>query len=189
MKFWETWFFSYHIPKKVGLVTLKFSKFLIINANLWSIYGKRLKLWSTLLFERFEELNFSDFWGPVNLLGPSKKTQLLDSWPLSMSLKTRPWANLFKNIVLYLGNYITRGLCNEENLGLSQMLNSIRFTEIKPFIMQLKPCTHAFDKKNEPITFSWKIGQKKGLFSGDVMVATLILVLVQIDCTVFLWNP
>ena len=72
------------------------------------------------------------------------------------------------------GYYIIRVLCNEENLGLSQMLNSIRFTEIKPCVMQLKPCTHAFDKKNEPITFSWKIGQKKGLFSGDSVVATLI---------------
>ena len=49
---------------------------------------------------------------------------------------------------------ITIVLYNEENLGLSQMLNSIRFTEIKPCVMQLKPCTHAFDKKNEPITFS-----------------------------------
>ena len=41
--------------------------------------AKDVNLWSTLLFERFEKLNFSDFWGPQNLLGPSKKTQLLDS--------------------------------------------------------------------------------------------------------------
>jgi hypothetical protein len=41
-------------------------------------------------------------WGPLNLLGPSKKSQLLDSWPLSMPLKTRPWMNLFKIFVLYL---------------------------------------------------------------------------------------
>ena len=34
----------------------------------------------------------SCFWGPQNLLGPSKKTQLLDSWPLGMPQKTRPWA-------------------------------------------------------------------------------------------------
>ena len=50
--------------------------------------AKDLNLWSTLLF--------------VRLLRPLKKTQLLDSWPLSMPLKTRPWINLFKNIVLYL---------------------------------------------------------------------------------------
>ena len=36
----------------------------------------------------------SCFWGPQNLLGPSKKTQLLDSWPLGMPQKTRPWAGL-----------------------------------------------------------------------------------------------
>ena len=61
-----------------------------------------MNLWSTLLFVHFEKLNFFNFWGPLNLLGPSKKSQLLDSWPLSMPLKTRPWMNLFKNIVLYL---------------------------------------------------------------------------------------
>ena len=64
--------------------------------------AKDENLWSTLLFVCFEKLNFSDFWGPLNLLGNSKKSQLLDSWPLSMPLKTRPWMNLFKNIVLYL---------------------------------------------------------------------------------------
>ena len=64
--------------------------------------AKDVKLWSTLLFVRFEKLNFSDFWGPLNLLGPSKKSQLLDSWPLSMPLKTRTWMNLFKIFVLYL---------------------------------------------------------------------------------------
>ena len=63
--------------------------------------AKDLNLWSTLLFVRFEKLNVSDFWGPLNLLGPSKKSQLLDSWPLSMPLKTRPWMNLFKFFVLY----------------------------------------------------------------------------------------
>ena len=56
---------------------------------------------------RFEKINFSDFWGPQNLLGPSKKTQLLDSWPLRMPLKSRPWGNHFKIFVLYLlHNYI-----------------------------------------------------------------------------------
>ena len=33
----------------------------------------------------------SCFWGPQNLLEPSKTTQLLDSWPLGMPQKTRPW--------------------------------------------------------------------------------------------------
>ena len=64
--------------------------------------AKYLNLWSTLVFVRFEKLNFSDFWGPLNLRGPSKKSQLLDSWPLSLPLKTRPWMNLFKIFVLYL---------------------------------------------------------------------------------------
>ena len=43
-----------------------------------------LFLQSKLLFVCFGKLNFSDFWGPQNLLGPSKKTQLLDSWSLGM---------------------------------------------------------------------------------------------------------
>ena len=71
--------------------------------------AKDLNLWSTLLFVHFEKLNFSNFWGPLNLLGSSKKSQLLDSWPLSMLLKTRPWMNLFKNIVLYLSGCSGRG--------------------------------------------------------------------------------
>ena len=64
--------------------------------------AKDLILWSTLLFEYLEKLNFSNFWGPLNLLEPLKKTQLSDSWPLSMPWKTRPWGDLFENIVLYL---------------------------------------------------------------------------------------
>ena len=43
--------------------------------------------WSTLFFVHFGKSNFSDFWCPQNLLGPSKKTQLLDSWPLRMPNK------------------------------------------------------------------------------------------------------
>ena len=58
------------------------------------LIAKGLNLWSTLLFVRFEKLIFSDFWGPLNLLGPSKKTQLLNSWPLSMLKKSRPWVRL-----------------------------------------------------------------------------------------------
>ena len=84
MKFLETLFFFQLPIKKVGFITLILSKFQIINANLWTIYSKDLNLWSMLLFVRFEKLIFSDFWGPLNLLGPSKKTQLLDSWSLSM---------------------------------------------------------------------------------------------------------
>ena len=64
--------------------------------------AKYLNLWSTLIFVSFENSNFPIFWGPLNLLGPSKKSNLLDSWPLNMPLKTRPWINLFKNIVPYL---------------------------------------------------------------------------------------
>ena len=64
--------------------------------------AKDLNLWSTLVFVHFKKQIFSDFWGPLNLLGPSKKSQLLDSWPFSMPLKTRPWMNLFKFFVLYL---------------------------------------------------------------------------------------
>ena len=70
-----------------------------------------------LLFVHFEKLNFSDFRGPLNLLGPSKNTQLLNSWTLSMHQKTRPWIYLFRNIVLYLKSNICpqrRGL-NSDN--------------------------------------------------------------------------
>ena len=55
--------------------------------------AKDMKLWSKLLIVRFEKLN-SDFWGPQNLLRPSKKTQLLDSWPLGMPQKSGPWGRL-----------------------------------------------------------------------------------------------
>ena len=80
MKFWKAWFFFQLPIKKVGFITLILSQFQILKAK----------------------LTFSDFWGPLNLLGPLKKSQLLDSWPLSMPLKTRPWMNLFKFFVLYL---------------------------------------------------------------------------------------
>ena len=62
---------------------------------------KDVNLWSTLVFVRFEKLNFFGFRGPQNLMGPLKKTQLLNSWPLSMPWKTRPWGPLLINIVLY----------------------------------------------------------------------------------------
>ena len=66
--------------------------------------AKDLNLWSTLLFVRFEKLFFSEFWGPLNLLGSSKKIHLLDSWPLSMH-----WINLSKNIALYLFYRVSQG--------------------------------------------------------------------------------
>ena len=34
------------------------------------------------------------FWGPLKLLRPLKKDPTLDSWPLTMPLKTRPWIRL-----------------------------------------------------------------------------------------------
>jgi hypothetical protein len=40
--------------------------------------AKDLILWSTLSFVRFEKSNFSHFLDLQNLLGPSKKTQLLE---------------------------------------------------------------------------------------------------------------
>ena len=48
---------------------------------------KMMEFWSFFL---------SCFWGPQNLLGPSKTTQLLDSWPLGMLLKSRPWGRLLR---------------------------------------------------------------------------------------------
>ena len=56
--------------KKVGFITLILSKLLICG----QFIPKDLNLWSTILFVRFEK-----FSGPLNLLEPSKKTQLLDS--------------------------------------------------------------------------------------------------------------
>ena len=41
--------------------------------------AKNVNLWSILLFVHFKKLNFSGFRGPQNLLGSSKKTQLLGS--------------------------------------------------------------------------------------------------------------
>ena len=75
------------------------SRFQILNANLQSIYSKRFNFMVYMFICVFREIKF--FW-LLNLLGLLKKTQHLDSWPLSMPWKTRPWGDLFKNIVLYL---------------------------------------------------------------------------------------
>ena len=69
---------------------------------MWLIYRKKLNLLSKLLFLSFEKSNFWSFWGPQKLLFKAKSTQILDSSPLSMPYKIRPWGNHFKNLVLYL---------------------------------------------------------------------------------------
>ena len=46
---------------------------------------KMMELWSFFQF---------CFWGPLKLLRPLKKAQILDSWPLTVPLKTRPWIRL-----------------------------------------------------------------------------------------------
>ena len=64
-----------------------------------------MNLWSTLSFLRFEKLNISDFWDPLKLLKPSKKVQILDSWPLdtlSMPKKLGIGPGLYRKSVLYL---------------------------------------------------------------------------------------
>ena len=61
-----------------------------------------VNLLQKISFLRFEKLNFPDFWDPLKLLRPSKKSEILNSWHLSKTLKTRHWMNLFKNIVMYL---------------------------------------------------------------------------------------
>ena len=83
----------------IGSIMLLLSKFQILNYNLWSIDCRWLIfVVYTFIYAFWKK---KDFWGPKNLLGP-KKTQLLDSWTLSVPYKTRSWNNLFKNIVLYL---------------------------------------------------------------------------------------
>ena len=61
-------------PDEVLSLSLSLS---LVNINFeenhsGQLIAKDLNLWSTLLFVRFERLNFFDFWGPLNLLGPSK---------------------------------------------------------------------------------------------------------------------
>ena len=62
--------------------------------------AKDLILQSNLLFVCFGKLNFSDFWGPQNLL---KKDSTFGFLTFENALKkTKPWADHFKDIVLYL---------------------------------------------------------------------------------------
>ena len=84
-------FFNRRMQKKI-----KFFKKPLNNKN--SISFSHIKFLLSLFFSQkmmeFWSFFLSCFWGPQNLLGPSKKTQLLDSWPLGMPQKTRPWAGL-----------------------------------------------------------------------------------------------
>ena len=57
----KNWIFFQLPIQKSDFITLILSKFSILNANLWSIYSKR-----------FEFMVYI-FWGPLNLLGPSKR--------------------------------------------------------------------------------------------------------------------
>ena len=60
----------------------KFSKNWWHN-NFWTLDPNNNKLYfSGVIFERFEKSNFSDFWGPLNLQGPSKRSNfwILDLW-------------------------------------------------------------------------------------------------------------
>ena len=59
---------------KVGCMMLTLSKFQILNANLWSIYSRKVEFMVYTFI-----CAFSGFRGPQNLLCPSKKTSVLDS--------------------------------------------------------------------------------------------------------------
>ena len=48
------------------------------------MFRKNSNFLSKLLFLGFEKLNFSDFWGPLELQCKAKCAQILDSGPLSM---------------------------------------------------------------------------------------------------------
>ena len=71
--------FFQSLIKKNGVITLILGKFKILNANMWAIYSKRFDFMVYTFICAFKKLNFSGFRGPQNLLGPSKKTQLLES--------------------------------------------------------------------------------------------------------------
>ena len=91
------------------------SEFQILNANLWSIYSKRFEFmvytficafWEVIFFQKNDGVLviFSFL-----LLRPSKSSGVLKKDPTFGFLtfeyalkKTRPWVNLFKNIVLHL---------------------------------------------------------------------------------------
>ena len=71
---------------------------------MWSVYSKGFGFVVYTFICAFWKIKFFWLLRPSKSSGPSKKTRLLDSWPLSMPKKTRPWVDLFKNIVLYLLN-------------------------------------------------------------------------------------
>ena len=70
--------FFQSLIKKVAVITLILGKFKLEMLICGQFIAKDLILWSTLSFVRFEKSNFSHFLDLQNLLGPSKKTQLLE---------------------------------------------------------------------------------------------------------------
>ena len=75
---------------------IQFFKTSFNNKN--SISFSHIKFILTLIFapKMMEFWSFFQFcfWGPLKLLRPLKKAQTLDSWPLTMPSKTRPWIRL-----------------------------------------------------------------------------------------------
>ena len=75
---------------------IKFFKTSLNNKN--SISFSHIKFFLTSIFaQKMMELwSFFQFcfWGPLKLLRPLKKAQILDYWPLTMPLKTRHWMRL-----------------------------------------------------------------------------------------------
>ena len=135
--------------KKVGFITLILSKFQILNANLWSIFSKR-----------FEFLVYTWFWGPPILLGPSKKTQLLDPWldlgATILKLSIKAW-NIYlfhllpshcRTIVRSYGTHCTVNwivqiiILVTQDLSLQNVANILLFYNSNHFssILNGKPC-------------------------------------------------
>ena len=79
-----------------NLKKIQFFKTSFNNKN--SISFSHIKFILTLIFapKMMEFWSFFQFcfWGPLKLLRPLKKAQTLDSWSLTMPLKTRPWIRL-----------------------------------------------------------------------------------------------
>ena len=66
------------------------------------------------------EIFFFDIWDPLKLLWSTTKGEILNSWPLSLALKTKYRVNLFKNIVLYLMQCLLPNSSSNVLLYLSQ---------------------------------------------------------------------
>ena len=90
----KNWIFLQMPIKKSDFITLILSKFSILNANLWSIYSKRFEFMVYTCFCAFWKINIFWFLRPSKTSEALKKAQTLDSWPLTMPLKTRPWIRL-----------------------------------------------------------------------------------------------